>query len=43
MLTHSGVVVQRSNGTLEAVSPEKAKERLSKMPVERRKLYEDIA
>ena len=42
MLTRSGVVVQRSKGTLEAVSPEEAKERLSNMPVERKRLYETI-
>jgi hypothetical protein len=43
MLTQSGVVVQRSNGKLEAVSPEEAIEILSNMPEERRRLYEDIA
>jgi epoxyqueuosine reductase QueG len=42
MLTRSGVVVQRSNGTLEAVSPQEAIEILSHMPDETRRLYEDI-
>jgi epoxyqueuosine reductase QueG len=40
MLTQSGVVVQDSDGTLEAVPPEEAIHRLSAMPPERRKLYE---
>jgi hypothetical protein len=43
MLNQSGVVIQCSNGTLEAVSPEEAIEILSSMPDERRRLYEDIA
>jgi hypothetical protein len=42
MLTRSGVVLQRSNGTLEAVSPQEAIEILSHMPDETRRLYEDI-
>jgi epoxyqueuosine reductase QueG len=43
MLTQSGVVVQNSNGALEAVSPEEAKERLSNMSHEIRMLYEEEA
>jgi hypothetical protein len=42
MLSQSGVVVQNSNGTLEAVSPDEAKKRLSSMPSEKRKLYEEL-
>jgi len=42
MLSQSGVVVQNSNGTLEAVSPEEAKKRLAGMPPEKRKLYEEL-
>jgi hypothetical protein len=42
MLTQSGVVVQRPNGTLEAVSPVKAIKILSNMSDERRRLYENI-
>lgn len=41
MITGSGVVVQRPDGTLEAVSPESAKERLAAMEPEIRSLYED--
>jgi len=42
MLTKSGVVVQNSNGDLEAVSPDEAKERLSNMAPEIRELYEEV-
>lgn len=42
MLTSSGVVVQREDGTLEALSPVGAKERLAAMPRERRALYEIV-
>lgn len=41
MLIHSGVVIQNPDGTLEAVSVEEAKERISKMPDETRNLYEE--
>jgi hypothetical protein len=40
MLTQSGVIVQRPDGSCEAVSPEEAKERLGKMPHEQRTMYE---
>jgi hypothetical protein len=42
MLTGSGVVVQQPNGTLEAMSPEKATSFLSGMDLEDRALYESI-
>ncbi len=41
MLKNSGVVVQNEDGSLEAVSAQEAKNRLEKMPPERRVLYED--
>jgi hypothetical protein len=41
LLTQSGVVVQNQDGTLEALSPEQAAERLESMPPERRALYEN--
>ena len=40
LLTRSGVVVQKPDGTLEAVTPDEARERLSRMPDEVRALYE---
>ena len=43
MLTQSGVVVQNSDGSLEAVPPEEANHRLATMPPERRELYEKIS
>jgi len=42
MLTGSGVVVQRPDGSLEALSPEKAKKRLAALPADKRALYEDM-
>lgn len=42
MLTQSGVVVQRSDGTCEGVSPTEAKKRFGKMSREQRALYENI-
>jgi epoxyqueuosine reductase QueG len=42
MISNSGVVLQKPDGTLEAVSPESAKERLAAMRPEVRKLYEDV-
>ncbi len=40
MLKNSGVVIQAEDGTLEAVTPTKAKQRLDEMSLERRALYE---
>lgn len=40
MMTESGVVIQNPDGTLEAVSPESAKERLASMDPELRSAYE---
>ena len=42
LLTTSGVVVQQEDGSLEAVTPEEARKRLTAMSPERRVLYEDI-
>ena len=42
MLIESGVVIQEPDGTRRVVSPEKAKEYLNSMPLEKRKLYEFI-
>lgn len=42
MLTQSGVIVQHTDGRLEAVSPDEAERRLAAMPSERRALYQDI-
>jgi epoxyqueuosine reductase QueG len=39
MLTQSGVVIQHADGSLEAVSPDEAEDRLAAMPPERRALY----
>ena len=41
MLTESGVIVQREDGPLEAVTPEEAQKRLSAMSPEKRRLYEE--
>ncbi len=40
MLKNSGVVMQAEDGTLEAVTPKEAKQRLSKMRPEKKALYE---
>lgn len=42
MLTQSGVVVQYPDGSLEAVSPEEAIDRLATMSPEHRALYEEV-
>jgi epoxyqueuosine reductase QueG len=42
LLINSGVVVQNSDGSLEAVTAEAAAERLAEMPPERRALYEPV-
>jgi hypothetical protein len=42
ILTHSGVVVQNPDGSLEAVSPEAATERIASMSPEQRALYEEV-
>jgi epoxyqueuosine reductase QueG len=42
MLVESGVIVQNSDGTLEAVKPEEAKKRIAAMDVETRALYEKL-
>ena len=42
MLVQSGVVVQKPDGSLEAVSPETARERIAAMSPEFRALYEEI-
>jgi epoxyqueuosine reductase QueG len=42
MLTESGVIVQNTDGRLEAVSPEEATKRLEEMKSEDRTLYEEI-
>jgi epoxyqueuosine reductase QueG len=41
MIKDGGVVVQNADGSLEAVSPEVAQERLARMTPEQRRLYED--
>ena len=41
MLTESGVVLQNSDGSLEAVSPKNAKEKLASLSVPQRALYQD--
>jgi epoxyqueuosine reductase QueG len=41
MLTESGVVIQKKDGSLEAVNPEEAQERLKTMSPEKRGLYEE--
>jgi hypothetical protein len=40
LLTKNGVVVQNPDGSLEAVPPDVAKQRLAEMPPERRAMYE---
>ena len=42
MLTEGGVVVQNEDGSLEAVSPEQARQHMEGLPKERRALYETI-
>jgi epoxyqueuosine reductase len=42
MLIQSGVVVQRPDGSCEAISPDKAKKWLKEMPHEQRALYEKV-
>jgi epoxyqueuosine reductase len=42
MLIQSGVVVQRLDGSCEAVSPDEARKRLKEMPHEQRALYEKV-
>ncbi len=42
MLTESGVVFQNDDGTLEAISPEKANRRFAPMSDKRKALYVDI-
>jgi hypothetical protein len=42
LLTESGVVVQGQDGSLQAVSPEEARQRLGALPQERRALYETV-
>jgi hypothetical protein len=41
MLTESGVVLQNSDGSLEAVSPKDADKRLASMSITQRALYQD--
>jgi epoxyqueuosine reductase len=41
MIVNSGVVIQETDGTLRAVSPEEARRHLEKMPPRERALYED--
>jgi len=42
LLVNSGVVVQNADGSLEAVPPEVALDRLAAMPPETRALYEQV-
>ncbi len=42
LLTEGGVVVQKEDGSLEAVSPEQARQRMEGLPKERRALYETV-
>ncbi len=42
LLTENGVVVQHQDGTLEAVSPERAREHLAGMAPEQRAMYEKV-
>ncbi len=42
MLKESGVVVQKEDGSLEAVTPEEAEQRMKALPPERRNHYETI-
>ncbi|MCW9034296.1 MAG: hypothetical protein OQJ97_08750 [Rhodospirillales bacterium] len=41
MIKDSGVIIQNEDGSLEAVSPKQAKQKLAQMSPERRALYED--
>ena len=40
LLQQGGVIIQQENGSLQAVSPESAKEHIAAMEAERRVLYE---
>jgi hypothetical protein len=42
LLTSSGVVIQHSDGSLEAVSPERAREHLARMSPAQRAMYETM-
>ena len=42
MLVESGVVVQNSDGSLEAVTPDEGKKRIAEMDPDRRALYEEL-
>jgi epoxyqueuosine reductase QueG len=42
MLVKSGVIIQHSDGSLEAVAPEEAKKRIAEMDTATRALYEKI-
>ncbi len=42
MLVDGGVVIQKSDGSLEAVTPEEAWKHLDAMPAETRALYEEV-
>jgi len=42
LLVESGVIIQNSDGSLNAVAPEEAKERIAKMNAETRALYEEV-
>ncbi|MEK6195187.1 MAG: epoxyqueuosine reductase, partial [Deltaproteobacteria bacterium] len=42
LLKEGGVVVQNENGSLEAVSPEKAAHKMKAMDPQRRAVYEDV-
>jgi len=42
ILVESGVIVQNPDGSLEAVAPQEAKERIARMDTETRALYEKI-
>ena len=42
MLTRAGVIMQRPDGSYEAVPPEEAEARLAAMPSEQRALYEKV-
>ena len=42
LLIESGVIIQRPDSTLEAVSPEEADKRLEQMKPENRALYKEI-
>ncbi len=42
LLVESGVIIQNSDGSLDAVGPEEAKERIAKMDDDIRSLYEKV-